>query len=152
GELGVVLDAVRAVGDIDAHRVRDWLADIARLEERQVLDVRADGLRKAPQDALALPRFEPPPGSALEARARRGDRRIAVSRAATCHGAYCAAIDRAHVLKHAPIRSLHRAAADDGPALGLKGRRQALPGAPVAPDGRGAHRVEASTVAVGLAA
>jgi len=117
-----------------------------------VLDVRADGLGKAPQDALALPRFETPPGTALEARPRRSDGGIDIGRRAARHLGDGAAVDRAHVLEHVPVRRRHRAAADDGPAFGLQGRREALPGAPVAPDGGGTHRVAASTVAAAPAA
>ena len=74
GELCVVLDAVGAVDDIDRHRVDDRLADVARLEQRQAVDVGAHRLREAPQDALALLRLHAPPYAALEAVARRAHR------------------------------------------------------------------------------
>ena len=117
-----------------------------------MLEVRADGLGKTPQDALALPRFETPPGTALEARPRSSDRGIDIGRRAARHLGYGAAVDRAYVLEHAPIGGLHGAAVDHGTAFGLQGRREALPGAPVAPDGGGTHGVEASTVALAPAA
>ena len=46
GELGIVLDAGGAVGDVDGQRIADDLADIERLEQRQRLEIVADQRRR----------------------------------------------------------------------------------------------------------
>ena len=54
GELGVVLDAIGAERDVYVERIRDRLADVERLEQRQLLAMLADQFGEAQQDLLFL--------------------------------------------------------------------------------------------------
>ena len=132
GELGVVLDAVGAVGDIDVHRVGDGLADVAALEQGEVVDVGADQLGEAAQDALAFARLGAPPDALLEGIARAEHRRVHVRAPAARHRADDLAIDRADVLEHPAIARRDVAAVDEGAPFGLLGGGECVPAAPVA--------------------
>ena len=62
--LGVPGDAVRGRRDVDLHRVRDRLAHVQRLEQRELLAVLADQLGEAQQHLLARGRRAARPGAA----------------------------------------------------------------------------------------
>src|ERR1700675_3213991 len=120
-------------------RVHDRLADVARLEQRQPVDVGADEFRKAPQDPLALLRLHAPPRAGLETGSRRVHRGIDIRGPAAGHLTQDLAVDGTDVIEHAAVAGRDRAACDEGAAFGPHAGGQPFPGAAVALQGRGAH-------------
>ena len=70
GVFGVVLDAIGAERNVDGERIADHLADVERLQKRDLLGVLADELGEAQQDLLLRQRIGVAPDAAVERRAR----------------------------------------------------------------------------------
>ena len=114
------------------------------LQQRQPRRVGADGFREAPQDALALLGVGAAPAARLEAAARGRDGQIDIGGGAARHLADERAVDRAHVLKYAPVLGGLRPPGDDGAPLGAQLPGEALPAFTIVRDGRGVHALKLS--------
>ena len=113
----------------------DLRMHVARLQQREAIDVGANRLGEAPQDLLAVLRLHAPPMPGLEAGARRRHRRIHVRGAAPRHLGDHPSVDRAHVVEDGAIERRDEAAADEGAPLGLYSGGEALPRSAVALQG-----------------
>ncbi len=81
-QLGVPLERRSAARHVDRQRVADRLADVERLEQRELLAIATDQLRESEEDALAVLRRLVGPAAIIECGPGRRDRPVDVGRVA----------------------------------------------------------------------
>ena len=122
GKLGIILDAVGAERDVDGERIGDRLADVERLQERQLLAMLADELGEAQQDFLFPGRVGVAPDPALERAPRGTNRAVDIGRAAIGDIGEDLAVDRRDLGEGRAIRRRDISAVDEGAALDFERR------------------------------